>query len=291
MICLTLPMKSIIIMPKRFKKIYIEITNRCNYHCSFCYDTRRPGKFMSPEEFGFIVKKIHPYTDYIYLHVLGEPLLHPHLAQMLQIAAETGLKVNLTTNGSLLQKQQALLIQHTVRQINISLHDAEENISSDNWKEFIENTLNIACELSQTSYISFRLWNQTNPTSKDFNELCFRLIIDKFQIQGNVFGQNGRNIALAPNIWLQLAPRFEWVKNEKITEKNCYGMRDQIAILSDGSVVPCCIDADASILLGNIFTDQLSDILKSERAQHIKNGFEQHKAVEHYCQTCGFRVD
>ncbi|MBP1663508.1 MAG: Radical domain protein [Bacteroidetes bacterium] len=278
-------------MPKRFKKIYIEITNRCNYHCSFCFDTRRPGKFMSYEELGLILNRIRPFTDFIYLHVLGEPLLHPHLGQMLQLADESGLQVNLTTNGSLLQKQQALLTQHPVRQINISLHDAEENIASDNWKEFIENTLNIACELSLSSYISFRLWNQTNPTSKDFNEMCFSLIKDRFQIQENISGHTGRNVALAPNIWLQLAPRFEWVKNEKATEKNCYGMRDQIAILSDGSVVPCCIDADASILLGNIFTDQLSDILKSERAQHIKNGFEQHKAVEPYCQTCGFRVD
>ena len=248
---------------------------------------------MSPEEFSLILSEIRPFTDYIYLHVLGEPLLHPNIGRILQLSAEAGLKVNITTNGSLLQKQKELLLQHPVRQINISLHDAEENIQPEKWKEFVQTMLNSATDLSKNTYINFRLWNQTSKSSKEFNDLCFSLIKDTFQLEEkhDLSAQSGRNITLAPNIWLQLAPRFEWIKNETTKVKNCYGLRDQIAILSDGSVVPCCIDADAHLLLGNIFTGKLTDILQSERAQRIKNGFEQHKAIEPYCQSCGFRAE
>lgn len=248
---------------------------------------------MSPEDFSLVLSEIRPFTDYIYLHVLGEPLLHPHLDRMLLLSAEAGLKVNITTNGSLLQKHKELLLQYPVRQINISLHDAEENIQPEKWKEFIQTILNSATELSRNTYINFRLWNQTSKSSREFNELCFELMQIKFQLEltADLVNNTGRNITLAPNIWLQLAPRFEWIKNETTQVKNCYGLRDQIAILSDGSVVPCCIDADAHLLLGNIFTGKLTDILQSERAQRIKIGFEQHKAIEPYCQSCGFRAE
>ena len=112
---------------------------------------------MSPEDFSLVLSEIRPFTDYIYLHVLGEPLLHPHLDRMLLLSAEAGLKVNITTNGSLLQKQKELLLQHPVRQINISLHDVEENIQPQKWKEFIQTILNSATELSRNTYINFRL--------------------------------------------------------------------------------------------------------------------------------------
>ena len=248
---------------------------------------------MSPEEFSLVLREIRPFTDYIYLHVLGEPLLHPHIGRILQLSAEAGLNVNITTNGSLLQKQKELLLQHPVRQINISLHDAEENIEPEKWKEFILTTLNIATELAKNTYFNFRLWNQTSQSSREFNELCFELMQTKFQLEltADLVNNTGRNITLAPNIWLQLAPRFEWIKNESTPIKNCYGLRDQIAVLSDGSVVPCCIDGDANLLLGNIFTGKLADILQSERAQRIKEGFEQHKAIEPYCHSCGFRAE
>jgi radical SAM protein with 4Fe4S-binding SPASM domain len=248
---------------------------------------------MTVDEYRFVVHEIRPYTDYVYLHVLGEPFLHPHFAEILLISKEIGLNVNISTNGSLLQKRSEILLKNPVRQINISLHDAEENIPREDWTEFILNILDISLELSVSTYINFRLWNQTNSSSEDFNALCLSLIKDRFQLteSADLFIQNGRNIKLAHNIYLQLAPRFEWVKDELNPNKNCYGLRDQIAILSDGSVVPCCIDADANLLLGNIFTEKLSAILSTERARRIKSGFEQHKAIESYCQSCGFRAD
>ena len=275
-----------------FKKIYIEISNKCNFHCSFCYQSGRSVQFMSADEFRYVVKEIKPYTDYVYLHVLGEPLLHPHFREMLQIAEGENLNVNISTNGSLLARHLDYLLKNPVRQINISLHDAEENVTKEKWGEFILSMLEIAKSLSAKSYINFRLWNQTNEASNEFNQLCIKLIQDIFHLPDcfHVISEKERNITLSPKIYLQLAPRFEWTDTIESEKKICYGLRDQIAILSDGNVVPCCIDADAHLLLGNIFSDKFSEILLSARAQRIRKGFEQHRAVEDWCRKCGFRV-
>lgn len=276
----------------KFKKIYIEISNSCNFNCSFCFQSERKKKFMSLDEFRFVVNEIKPFTEYIYLHVLGEPLLHPHFQGILQIASEIELNVNITTNGSLLQKHKDYLFENPVRQINISLHDAEENIPKEKWEDYIRSMIEVSIKLSKMTYINFRLWNQSNELSNEFNQLCFNSFRENFNSlqPDELFFFNGRNIIVANNIYLQLAPRFDWTNAPESVSKTCYGLRDQIAILSDGNVVPCCIDADANLLLGNIFDEKLADILQTEKAKRIRNGFEQHKAVEDWCKTCGFRI-
>ena len=248
---------------------------------------------MSVDEFKFVVGKIRPYTDYIYLHVLGEPLLHPHLDEILSVAESSGLNINITTNGSLLQQKKEILLKHKIRQINISLHDAEENISSDKWSEYVKTALDFATVMAPTTYICLRLWNSTNEKSTEFNTLCLKEITNTYNLNTEALSKEttGNGIKLADHIFLQRAPRFEWPdKNhsgEQIT-KTCYALRDHIAILSDGQVVPCCLDADANMKLGDIFTDDLAEILETKKAQEIKKGFEQRKVVEPICATCGF---
>ena len=84
---------------KKFKKMYIEITNICNLNCIFCPKTLRKPKFMSCDEFKIIADKLKNYGDYIYLHVLGEPLLHPDIEKILSISESFNFKVIITTNG------------------------------------------------------------------------------------------------------------------------------------------------------------------------------------------------
>jgi len=280
----------------KFKKIYIEITNSCNFDCSFCFKTTRTTKFMSPDEFRIVVEKIRPYTNYIYLHVLGEPLLHPQLDEILTIAETANLNINITTNGGLIEKKKEILLPHSIRQINISLHDAEENISPEKWKEYLHSALNFSMTASNKTYISLRLWNSSNTASAAFNTLCLAEISKKFDLSAQEITERtkGNGLKLAEHIFLQKAPRFEWPDENGVksqTQKNCYALRDHIAILADGQIVPCCLDANANMKLGNIFTDELSEILQSERAQNIKKGFEQRKIVEPICATCGFIID
>lgn len=279
----------------KFKKIYIEITNSCNFNCSFCFKTIRPPKFLSVDEFQFIVDKVRPYTDYIYLHVLGEPLLHPALDEILKIALSANLHVNITTNGALIARKSDILLGYPVRQINISLHDAEENLKIDYLNEYFDAIWNFTDRAVAKTYINLRLWNSGVAESYEFKRLCLQKICSKFnksihdldQIKGN------EGIKLAEHVFLQHAPRFDWpdgctVRND--LTKRCYGLRDHVAILSNGDVVPCCIDADAAICLGNIFTDDFKKIISSERAQKIRNGFMNNTITEDFCRSCGFII-
>jgi radical SAM protein with 4Fe4S-binding SPASM domain len=250
---------------------------------------------MSPDEFRLVVEKIRPFTDYIYLHVLGEPLLHPKLDEILTIAENAGLNINITTNGGLLERKKEMLLNHSVRQINISLHDAEENIDKDKWTDYLQTALNFSKEAATKSYVSLRLWNTSNAESAEFNTLCINKIAETFQLSLSelIEKTNGNGVKLSGNIYFNRAPRFEWPDENAApshTKKTCYALRDHIAILADGQVVPCCLDADANLFLGNIFTENLAEILEKERAVNIKKGFEQYKIVEPLCATCGFIV-
>jgi len=251
---------------------------------------------MCVEEFQLVIEKIRPFTNYIYLHVLGEPLLHPQLDEILNIAETAGLNINITTNGGLLERKKEILLKHSIRQINISLHDAEENIDADKWENYWQTALEFASVIAPKTYVCLRLWNTTNETSAKFNQLCINRIAAKYKIETDLLNEQtkGNGLKLADHIFLQRAPRFVWPDENQTgnqTQKTCYALRDHIAILADGQVVPCCLDANANMKLGNIFTEDLENILHSNRAKDIKKGFEQRKVIEPICSTCGFIVD
>ena len=93
------------------KKAYLEISNLCNLHCSFCPGTRRESRMLSEEEFRILAGKLRGHTEYLYFHLMGEPLLHPLIGEFLDKAAALGFKVMLTTNGTLLRKKGELLLK------------------------------------------------------------------------------------------------------------------------------------------------------------------------------------
>ena len=250
---------------------------------------------MTVEEFTLIVEKIRPFTNYIYLHVLGEPLLHPQLDEILAIAENSGLNINITTNGSLLERKKEILLKHAIRQINISLHDAEENISKSSWNEYLQSVLDFAIRLAPKTYICLRLWNITNENSAEFNALCLDKIASSFNLPIEFLNKEttGNGLKLTDHIFLQRSPRFEWPDETHTghqVQKTCYALKDHIAILSNGEVVPCCLDAEANMKLGNIFTENLADILDTQKASDIRKGFDQRKIVEPICATCGFSI-
>ena len=92
------------------KKAYVEFTNRCNLACSFCPGTRRKSAFMTAEDFSRVLRRLQGITEHIYLHVMGEPLLHPELPTILALAGEAGYNVYITTNGTLLGEKGAVLL-------------------------------------------------------------------------------------------------------------------------------------------------------------------------------------
>ena len=223
---------------------------------------------MTFEEFKIILRKIHPYTSYIYLHVKGEPLLHPKFDDFVKYAYEQGFQINLTTNATKLNEHIA--VTKYLRQINISLHatNSEEIINTD--KE-INNAI-----------VNFRIWNKgTNKEAIALLEKVFKVKIP-----------DTSNFTLAPNKFLSQDELFEWPDITKIeTQKNgyCHALTSHIAILVDGTVIPCCLDNNGDIPLGNIFQDSLENILNSNKVQEMIQGFQNRKAIQKLCQKCTFK--
>lgn len=262
---------------KRFKKIYIEITNCCNLSCPFCPPTIRKKEFMTKEHFLFILDQIKNYTDYIYLHVKGEPLLHPDINEFIDLAYEKGFQINLTTNGTLLDR---LKTKH-IRQINYS-------IQSD---ETIEQVRRIVQQLKHyvkdtSIYVSLRLWSEQ---SKE-NESLKQLLVEEFDSISDTNDLKDK-CTLDKSIFLSIESQFEWPTLDSKNSSSigtCYALRDHIAILVDGSVVPCCLDNNGTIFLGSIYETDLETILRTERAQVLLQGFQNHIKKEELCRNCNF---
>ena len=194
----------------KFKKIYIEINNTCNFSCSFCIHTDREKKYMSIEEFKHIIKEIKDYTDYVYLHIMGEPLLHPHLNEFISICKDNNINVNITTNGSLLKQKEEILLNNSIRQLNVSLHSIEKE--DEHFYKYIDETLEIIKNINSNTdtYISLRLWNV-----EDVNNSRHNYILDKLSLMFNctlkeIELKDYRNIKVAPRLFLSMDKRFVW---------------------------------------------------------------------------------
>lgn len=283
---------------KKFKKVYVEITNKCNLSCDFCPGCARVEGFMNRELFERILGEVREFTGQLYFHVLGEPLLHPQLDMFLDLCRIYGLKVNITTNGTLInRKAEILLSSPALRQVNFSLHSFEAN-----YREYpIDTYLDRVFDFIQKSgkceklLIGLRLWNISEKGKNNLN----RYILSRIQKQFNVGSEvkeavtpvNG--IKLAENVFLHIAQVFDWpdaAADEISCRGFCYGLRDQIAILVDGTVVPCCLDSQGIINLGNIQYQSFAHIIRSNRAVSLYEGFSRRDAVEPLCRRCGYRT-
>lgn len=271
----------------KFRKIYIEITNNCNLNCSFCSEVKRPKKFMSLEEFEEILKKTKNYTNYIYLHVKGEPLLHPNIIEFIKIANKYNLKVNLTTNGTLFYKLAKELGNcSALNKINFSLH-SENNI--DNYLESIFENIKY---LSNKTTVIYRLWTLKN-NELDANSTK---IVDKIKKYYHLSTEtvekikNEKNIKISSTIYVDKDNQFEWPKETNHKSCGyCYALKTHIAILVDGTIVPCCLDANGVIDLGNIFHNDLETIINNKKYQTLKQSFQDRKPIEILCQSCTFK--
>lgn len=279
-------------MKKRFSKIYIEITNICNLKCKFCLETNRKKEFMEIDSFEKIANKICKYTDLILLHVKGEPLLHKKLDEILNIAFKYNLKVNITTNTLLLENNfETLINSKALRQINLSIHDLEQNNIDDNFEDVVKISKKIK-EKNSKLIISYRLWNMNNLGENDKNRKFLKILEDEYSIE-NLYEKcvHENFVKLDDNVFLNQDIEFKWpnIGGKILREKGkCYGLKNQIAILVNGDVVPCCLDTNGDIVLGNILRENLEDILNSKRAKDIISGFNENRLVENLCKRCDF---
>lgn len=272
---------------KRFRKIYLEISNLCNLQCSFCPGTKRTPKAMTEAEFTYLLPKLRPYTDYLYFHLMGEPLCHKLLPRFLELSQEYGFRVILTTNGTLLQeRQQILLSSPALHKVNISLHAFEANDLSVPFESYLENCFAFGRAAAGKKIVCYRLWNQGGLDQK--NRQILELLQKAFP---SPWVTERRGTRLEDGVYLEKGDKFDWpdLQAPKNTGKIfCYGLHDQIGVLCDGTVVPCCLDHEGDISLGNLFSQDLGEILASPRAQKIFQGFQTGNPPEALCRRCGY---
>ncbi len=271
----------------RFRKVYLEISNLCNLSCAFCPGTRRQKHAMTEAEFSALLPKLRPYTDFLYFHLMGEPLLHPMLGRFLSLAGEAGFRVILTTNGTLLRKQQALLLgSPALHKVNISLHAFEANDLAVPFTEYLEGCFAFGKAAEGKVIVSYRLWNQGGQEEKNQEILS---AMKAFFPEPWTTDRKGTRIG--DRIFLEYGDKFDWpdlTAPEGSHRVFCHGLRDQIGVLCDGTVVPCCLDHEGDLALGNLHSQSMEEILASPRAKAIYDGFSRRSAPEELCRKCGY---
>ena len=272
---------------KRFRKVYVEITNQCNLRCSFCPGTKRRKGRMEEGAFIRLLDKLIPWTDFLYFHLMGEPLSHPELIRFLDLAGQRGFRVILTTNGTLLPRwQEQLLATTALHKVNISLHAFEANDLQCSFDEYLDGCLRFGQAAQGGKLVVYRLWNDGGADRR--NEDILSALKTAFP---EPWVRERKGVRLADRVYLEQGEKFDWPEltapdtGERVF---CYGLRDQLGVLCDGTVVPCCLDHEGDISLGNLFEQSMEEILAAPRARAIFEGFECGRAAEELCRRCGF---
>lgn len=268
---------------KMIDRCYIEITNTCNLDCHFCPKHQRKRRQLLAEEFDLLTDKVRGKVCFLYFHLMGEPLLHPLLPQFITMAREKGFKTVLTSNGTLLHRAMNLLdtLPHKVQ---LSLHSHESNARGE-LSSYMEEVMNFATQAAaKGTCVVLRLWNQGGMDKE--NEQVMDYIAEYVP---RPWKERPDGFRLCDNLYLEFDRKFEWPSANALSAKRevfCKALLKQIGVLSDGSLVPCCLDHNGDVVLGNLFHQSLEEILSSPRAQAMIEGFQHHTATEALCQNC-----
>jgi len=283
----------------KFYRIYVELTNVCGLSCSFCPTQELPNKQMNLDFFESIIRQAKQYTKEIACHVVGDPLTQSNLHEYLDIIHKHGLKAMLTTSGYFLKKHAYNTLFHPcVKQINISLNSFNKNDTSLTFEQYLTPILALCAEKLQREeklFINLRVWNLDELMSEhSFNEVLFQKLSNAFETPldlKTIYTERPKSIRLASKILVHFDNYFEWpsLKNENYGHGTCQGLQSHVAILASGKVVPCCLDCDGIIELGDLHEDSLESILSSHRAVTLLKGFKEGKAVEELCQKCSYK--
>ena len=283
----------------KFYRVYIELTNICGLACSFCPPKTLPNQTMSPTFFESILTQLQPYTKELAYHIVGDPLTLSNLKEYLDITEAKGFRVALTTSGYFLGKRDLKLLLHpAIKQVNISLNSYNKNSMPLSLEAYMAPIVEL-CKLKQTlrkeMFINLRVWNMDEAHSeKAFNQTLFTLLENAFNIPLHVKQideARPKSIRLEEKTLLHFDSYFEWpnLQANHQSEGTCQGLSSHFGILSSGIVVPCCLDKDGIIALGDLHVSPLKEILSASRTKAIQQGFKQGHAVELLCQKCAYK--
>ena len=231
---------------------------------------------------------------------MGEPLAHPDFKSIANICDELNLRVFLTTNGTLINRHKETIVNwKSLDQINFSVHSYFANKQLKTFDDYLNPILNFcdqAIELKKDFYINLRLWNLSSTDSQIENNITvIKYINDHFKtrLNQNVDVKLNKSKRILEKIYLHFDTEFIWPSlnlNDEGGRGTCYGLRKQAAVHANGDVVPCCLDKESVLKLGNLLESNtdLKSILNSNRAMKIRTGFERGELVEELCRKCRY---
>lgn len=294
------------------KNAYVEITNICNLSCSFCPGHTRNRRSMTAEEFRIVASKLEGRIQNLFLHIMGEPLIHSELDKILDIAGKIGADIKITTNGTLLPEKVALLSKtEALKTVCISLHSFEGNaiggMAELKLKKYLSGCIDAGKKLARKGkFVVYRLWNLDDEgkgkAKSSFNDFILKELETAFSPEREEWVKTHCGQRIATHVFIEWGEYFDWPgtdcdKTDCCSQKEyegeygsdfCHGLLTQIGILSDGTVVPCCMDRNGDIPLGNIFESDLDEILMGDRARNMREAMAHHRFIEPLCHSCGF---
>lgn len=282
----------------RFKRVYLEISNICNLHCPFCIPLARPAGRMSAAQFRIAAEQIRPYSDYLYLHIKGEPLCHPQLREILKICQELEFQVNITTNGTLLGEKMSLLLDcPAVRQVNLSIHSFSQ-LSGEDEERCLDEAITFGKKALEqgTPYVVYRMWNLGEGKTIDPRSLnILRRISGEFPTAHDLESELTvkKSAAIAKGVFLSWEEEFVWPSLDHLYVSDtgrCYGGRQMLGVLCDGTVVPCCLDSNGEAPLGNLFETPFAEIVSSPTLEEMVSGFDGGRVKLELCKHCSYRT-
>jgi radical SAM protein with 4Fe4S-binding SPASM domain len=256
----------------------------------------RPKGMMELKTFEKVISQVSKITRLVTFHLMGEPLVHPELQTFLDICEEKKLKVFFVTNGVLL-KEPSVLLHPAIQQVSFSLHSYTDNFPGKDPVPYLNRIFDfteLAFKERPTLFINYRLWNlNSKRATAENNEIFFQAIEKRFQVivPRNWDYQFKKNLVLKNYLSLHFDTEFTWPEPHlpMLGESGtCYGLRSHFGVLVDGTVVPCCLDKEGNIPLGNLTTEPLEAILSSPRAKAMVQGFRNRQLQEELCKRCQY---
>ncbi len=253
---------------------------------------------MSRELFRKIIEQVAPLTELVCFHLMGDPLVHPQLAEFIDICEEYGVKVFFVSNGVLLRDDKmALLLKSPLQQVNFSLHSFFDNHPDKDPAPYLEKIFKFteeAFEKRPDLYLNYRLWNLNDVHGTETNNTdMLQRVCDRFGVlrPTEIDVRRRKSIHLKNRLYLHFDTEFIWPSLDLPvlgTRGRCYGLKSHFGILADGTVVPCCLDKEAAIPLGHVNEQPILEILQNPRTLEIIEGFQKNKLVADLCQRCQY---
>ena len=253
---------------------------------------------MTVQLFEKVIQQVSSLTDQVCLHLMGDPLVHPQLAQFIELCARYETRVFFVTNGVLLREDKVETLLHPIiRQVNFSLHSFNDNYPNRDPSAYLEKIFKYTERAFQERpdlFINYRLWNLAEPRGLDQKNTSILARIEDYYgltVDKNIDVKSEKSFKIKNRLYLHYDTEFTWPALDLPiigTQGTCLALKSHFGILADGAVVPCCLDKEASISLGNINTQDIQEILDGPRSQSLRKGFQKRILIEDLCQRCNY---